>query len=247
MQTISSTTTRPVRRLGVLSAVAALALGALGAPSAAAAPSRPSTATVTSRTARGGSTPRSAPSGSGTIARGLVNPGAWDVSSGLYLSSATSKAVRTNTRLERVTAVTGQVLASHDVDGVALAVTETNNKLWVESQTLMKNGVVAGPTLVSVLDPMTMQVERTVTLGRSNLADGLVAAGGSVWAADTTDLVRIDPATDLVTKTIPASTNDGKNAMFTAVTTDSRGRSLVTSVMNRTASRIQRRNSQRLS
>jgi hypothetical protein len=176
-----------------------------------------------------------------TMARGLINPGAWITSSGLYLSSATSEARTAKTTLRRVNATTGQVAASQTIDGQPVALAEAGSKVWVETQTQLA-GVASGPAVVTALNPQTLQIERTIKVGApSTQAVGLVVADGSVWATDMTELLRIDTATVTVTKTVAASANDGKDAVYTGVATDGRNRSLVTTVQNRTNTRIQRR------
>jgi hypothetical protein len=174
-----------------------------------------------------------------TMAAGLISPAAWLEPSGLYFGSATSKQVTANTDLRRVNPTSGRVYASQTVEGVARYVAEADGKIWVQSQTQI-NSVSPGPAVVTALNPATLRVDKTITFGQSAPARGLVAAGGSVWAADSEDLVRIDPATMKVTKTIGAGTTVVDS--FTSAVTDSRGRSLVTGLDTPGGNRIQRRN-----
>jgi hypothetical protein len=179
-----------------------------------------------------------------TIARGLVDPGAWLVSSGLYLSSASSSPQgSTEVTLTHVNSSTGKIEARAHLDAQPVSVTETGGKLWFATDTVTKGGLTTA-TSVTALNPSTLRTEVKLKLPAVAAVPSLAAAGGYLWAADGSALVRISPSNGTVTKTISAASSDGPHAILTGIGTDSRGRSLVTSVLNRAAApRVQRRNS----
>jgi hypothetical protein len=142
------------------------------------------------------------PAGSHSVfGRALNNPRAYPTAAGLYVSWQTAAPGTAELdELARVNSVTGAVEAERYLGAQAGTVLAASGSLWVSVWSAK-----TGPTLLR-LNPGTLAVTERLVLGRAQAwiwSSAMTVAGGALWVAAGSTLVRVSLPAGRVTARVP--------------------------------------------
>lgn len=161
-----------------------------------------------------------------TLLRGLVIPAAWLEPGGLYVTTGATPAPATPETLLRLQPTTGAVEARTHFGAQVTDIAPAGRSLWLAAVVHSVKGAQEALLLIGV-NPTTLAVEHKVQLpDLEGPVPHLAVAGGSLWVTDGGDLLRVNPGTGAITRTVATTAG----SMFFGLAAGPGGASLVTSL-----------------